>query len=126
MHFYFRQRKSFILNVGGVGHQEEDLRFIKDGIFLFFFLGDYSIHLVKLVVSRGYYPAVLSFYNYPKRVGDSVSDAEKSNFYFPASYYRVRLHDIFFHSWQVREFCLAFSHQEDGKLSGIDGWIADA
>ena len=30
VHFYFRQRKSLVFNISGVGHQKQDLRFIKD------------------------------------------------------------------------------------------------
>src|SRR3989344_8241249 len=126
MHLYFRQREALVFNVGRISHQEQDLRFIKDGVFLFFFFGDDSIYLIKFVVSRSYNPSVFRLYDYSHRVGDSVSHAEKSNFYFSANYYRVRLHNDFFHGGQVREFRLAFSHQENRKFAGIDGRAADA
>jgi len=35
VHFYFRQRESFVFNVGGISHEEKHLRFVKNRIFLF-------------------------------------------------------------------------------------------
>src|SRR3989338_3623252 len=127
VNFALGRREARVLDVSGVGHEQQGFPLVENAVRFFLLDRRFAIYTIEIafIIARVHNSTIGSFDKYPHRIGDGVGDAEEMNpeianldpFFF--------LHHNEIKWREVREFFLPFLNHKRGQIAGIDWGVAN-